>query len=213
MASSGQVIGGQYMNSMIDTNRKGDLVVHLGFKSRKLDVVEVLQWHEVVPEPRSNIAAKFGRAVAGAALPGFVGKAASAAVGAGIDIANSNRLVRIEWADGKQSLIKLPQKLFTHFSVLLEDRRAEPVAELPAPTGPIEEVPLNPTGQVIAETGRVVTDIVGMIKDRRGGPAELEASPQSDVTQQITKLASLRDLGILTEEEFSAKKAELLARL
>ncbi|WP_229715052.1 SHOCT domain-containing protein [Subtercola lobariae] len=30
--------------------------------------------------------------------------------------------------------------------------------------------------------------------------------------KQLTKLAGLRDQGILTEDEFAAKKAELLAR-
>lgn len=39
------------------------------------------------------------------------------------------------------------------------------------------------------------------------------ASGTNDITDQLRKLAELRDLGILTEEEFSAKKAELLARL
>ncbi|MBC7263621.1 MAG: PH domain-containing protein [Chloroflexi bacterium] len=34
-----------------------------------------------------------------------------------------------------------------------------------------------------------------------------------DIPAQIEKLAKLRDAGILTEEEFSAKKAELLARM
>ena len=34
-----------------------------------------------------------------------------------------------------------------------------------------------------------------------------------DVTEQIGKLAELRDQGALTNEEFEAKKAELLGRL
>ncbi|WP_082488376.1 SHOCT domain-containing protein [Microbacterium sp. Leaf159] len=33
------------------------------------------------------------------------------------------------------------------------------------------------------------------------------------MTEQLTKLASLRDEGILSDEEFAAKNAELLARL
>lgn len=37
--------------------------------------------------------------------------------------------------------------------------------------------------------------------------------PTNDITDQLKKLAELRDAGILTEAEFSAKKAELLARL
>tara|TARA_B100000614_G_scaffold183029_1_gene163656 strand:- start:3510 stop:3611 length:102 start_codon:yes stop_codon:yes gene_type:complete len=33
------------------------------------------------------------------------------------------------------------------------------------------------------------------------------------VTEQLRKLASLRDAGILSEEEFALKKTELLGRL
>jgi hypothetical protein len=46
-------------------------------------------------------------------------------------------------------------------------------------------------------------------------PAHIAPSlaAQVDVTDQIAKLAHLRDVGALTEEEFSLKKAELLARL
>lgn len=36
---------------------------------------------------------------------------------------------------------------------------------------------------------------------------------QPDVADQIGKLAALRDAGALTDDEFAAKKAELLARL
>lgn len=36
---------------------------------------------------------------------------------------------------------------------------------------------------------------------------------QPDIVEQLTKLASLRDAGIITEEDFAAKKVELLARL
>lgn len=39
------------------------------------------------------------------------------------------------------------------------------------------------------------------------------SAPQPDIHEQLQKLASLRDSGILTEEEFTAKKAELLSRL
>ena len=37
--------------------------------------------------------------------------------------------------------------------------------------------------------------------------------PQPDIPEQIEKLAQLRDKGIITEEEFQAKKADLLSRL
>jgi len=36
------------------------------------------------------------------------------------------------------------------------------------------------------------------------------AAPQDDLAAQLESLAKLRDQGILTEEEFSAKKAQLL---
>ncbi len=39
------------------------------------------------------------------------------------------------------------------------------------------------------------------------------AAPVPDIAAQLQQLASLRDRGILTDEEFAAKKADLLARL
>ena len=41
-------------------------------------------------------------------------------------------------------------------------------------------------------------------------PAPVAAAPAPDVIQQLKDLASLRDQGILTEEEFAAQKAKLL---
>jgi len=41
---------------------------------------------------------------------------------------------------------------------------------------------------------------------------EVEPSPM-DITEEISKLAALRDRGILTEDEFATKKTELLSRL
>jgi hypothetical protein len=45
-------------------------------------------------------------------------------------------------------------------------------------------------------------------------PAAEQATPPAepvDVVEQLTKFAELRDKGILTEEEFAAQKAKLLA--
>jgi hypothetical protein len=39
------------------------------------------------------------------------------------------------------------------------------------------------------------------------------AAPQSSVTEQLEDLGRLRKDGVITEEEFQAKKAELLKRL
>jgi hypothetical protein len=50
----------------------------------------------------------------------------------------------------------------------------------------------------------------------QGPPAPAAAPaplPQPDVMDQLRKLGELRDAGILSEDEFLAKKAELLGRL
>lgn len=52
---------------------------------------------------------------------------------------------------------------------------------------------------------------VAHVRDRIGKKSS--APTGNDVASQIQKLASLRDAGILTEEEFAAKKTEMLARL
>ena len=49
--------------------------------------------------------------------------------------------------------------------------------------------------------------------DDHSTPATAMAEMTEIVVQQIRKLAALREEGILTEEEFSAKKADLLGRL
>ncbi|MCK0440648.1 SHOCT domain-containing protein [Gordonia alkaliphila] len=41
-------------------------------------------------------------------------------------------------------------------------------------------------------------------------PATSASTAIDDQVEQLTKLAQLRDAGILTEEEFSAKKAQVL---
>lgn len=45
--------------------------------------------------------------------------------------------------------------------------------------------------------------------------AAATASPAAtpDLTGQLLQLASLRDAGVLTEDEFAAKKADILARI
>lgn len=61
--------------------------------------------------------------------------------------------------------------------------------------------------------------MVGALRARLADSPPVVAGPvatapgQPDVMEQLKKLGDLRDAGILSEEEFSAKKAELLARL
>lgn len=41
----------------------------------------------------------------------------------------------------------------------------------------------------------------------------MQQQSQTDVLEQIKKLASLKEAGILSEEEFTSKKTELLSKL
>jgi hypothetical protein len=57
--------------------------------------------------------------------------------------------------------------------------------------------------------------IVAVIQDQiaqLGRPAS-QPQPAADIPEQIKKLAALRDAGVISQEEFEAKKAELLARM
>ncbi|WP_164873432.1 PH domain-containing protein [Rhodococcus xishaensis] len=44
-------------------------------------------------------------------------------------------------------------------------------------------------------------------------PTVIQAAPAPDLAEQIKKLAELRELGVLSDEEFESKKSELLARM
>lgn len=197
MAFFGKVVGGHYVNATIDTNRKGELALNLGFKKTpNLTADQVAGWQEIIPESRGGAAgavSKAGQAFARAALPGTAGKAASAAVESAVDSAmGSTHTVRVDWVDGKQSLIHLPDKHFQHLAILLKDRQIETVTPTPAAPTPSPE-----------------SGVLGTIAKLAG----VAQQPAVDVTEQIAKLAALRDQGVLTEEEFATKKAELLARI
>jgi Short C-terminal domain len=200
MFGYGKVVGGHFMNATITTNRKGELFLQLGgtaaFKRRPtLTADTVAAWEEIISETRGGAAgavSKVGQAVARAALPGTAGRAASAAVDSAVDsVRGAPHTVRVDWVDGKQSLLQLPDKLFQHLAILLKDCQlatAAPAAAAPAPASP------GVIGQL--------TTLAGAVR-----------APQPDVTEQIAKLAALRDQGALTEDEFAAKKAELLGRI
>lgn len=50
-------------------------------------------------------------------------------------------------------------------------------------------------------------------KGANGGVQQIQITQQVDVVEQLEKLAKLKDAGVLTEEEFAKKKAELLERM
>ena len=55
--------------------------------------------------------------------------------------------------------------------------------------------------------------VVNYIRENMGEKTVAPAPTADDIPTQIQKLASLKDAGILTEEEFANKKAELLAKM
>ncbi len=69
---------------------------------------------------------------------------------------------------------------------------------------------------VIAGTATAVSNNVSRRQAQRWGAQEQEAQsyqaaePANDVTSQLQQLAQLKDQGILTQEEFDAKKKQLL---
>src|SRR5688500_7061064 len=80
----GRVIAGDYLDASVST-RGSALGVQAGFKFRKLTPENFAEWDEVVPDGKGNAVSTVGKAVARAALPGRLGKMASAAAGATID--------------------------------------------------------------------------------------------------------------------------------
>ena len=57
--------------------------------------------------------------------------------------------------------------------------------------------------------------VVNYVRENMGEKTAAPVAPAGgdDIPAQIQKLASLRDAGILTEDEFTMKKAELLAKM
>lgn len=64
-----------------------------------------------------------------------------------------------------------------------------------------------------AETFLAAFRAVRSAAARADAPAAQQVGAGPDLADQIRKLSELRDAGILTEEEFTAKKAELLSRM
>ena len=167
----------------------------------------VASWEEIISETRGGTAgavSKVGQAVARAGLPGAVGKAASAAVGSAADLVGAPHTVRVDWVDGKQSLIELPDKLFQHLAILLKD--CQIATAVPAPKPP-------PPPGVVATLAKEASQLIRSESESRRQLAGAAPAAEPDVTEQIAKLAALRDQGALTEDEFAAKKAELLGRI
>lgn len=200
LTNQGRVVGGHLTNGTISA-AKNDLVIQMAFKRQRMNSETIREWEEIHTE--GGVGGAVGQAVARAALPGRVGKAVGSGLGAAM---HSGHTIRVDWVDGKQSLIELPEKLFMVLSVLLSDRRR------------ITETLLEGVTPAPAAPAGMTEQLMGLASSVLRGRQEAAAPPppsaaQPDVAEQLTKLATLRDQGILTDEEFTTKKAELLKRL
>ncbi|MEQ6900330.1 SHOCT domain-containing protein [Nocardioides sp. YIM 152588] len=205
LSGQGRVVGGHLSTGTIVSGgatpfaKHGDLTIqHRSnpFKRHRINAETVREWEEL--ESKASVIAAIGQAAARVAFPGRVGKS----VGAGVEAAlSTGHIVRIHWADAKQSILELPQKQFMVFSVMLVDRKVVTAGLLkpePAARQGAAEKFMGMASAVLAKGNQTAPMVDG---------AEV------DVTAQIAKLASLHAQGILTDAEFSDKKAELLGRL
>ena len=143
LTGQGRVVGGHLAGGAVlaggstPFSRNGDLSIQHSsnpFRRHKINADTVSEWEEL--DPPQGVAGAMGQAAARAALPGVVGKAVGAGLGAAFD---SGHTVRVIWADGKQSMIGFPEKQFMVLSILLKDRQvttelsAKPEADVPPP--------------------------------------------------------------------------------
>jgi hypothetical protein len=205
LTNQGRVVGGHLATGTViaDQFGKGALSIQhplSPFKRHKINGETVLKWEELVV--REGVAGAISQAAAKAALPGMVGKAVGAGLGA---VVRTGHTVRIDWSDGKQSVIELPEKLFTILAALLTSQQV------------VDENAARPELTISADDqsglAHTIAGLASSIVQRGKQSTVSESTPQQDVVEQITKLASLHSAGILTDEEFAQKKADLLQRL
>ncbi|MHA7133784.1 SHOCT domain-containing protein [Oerskovia turbata] len=199
LTNQGRVVGGHLANGTVTSDLR---IQHprTPFKRPRLSPESVAEWEDLAT--KDGMAGVIGQAAAKAAVPGRLGKAVGAGLGAAM---KSGHTVRVDWADGKQSIVELPEKLFLVFSLQLASRRV--VTENSARTEDAAPAPAQP-----GVTEKIV-DLASSVVLRAKQATSAQAAAQPDVAEQIAKLASLHDAGILTSEEFAAKKSELLSRL
>lgn len=206
LTGQGRVVGGHLAGGIVHSggttafSKNGDLSIQHSsnpFKRHRINAETVSEWEEF--DAREGAVGLIGQAAAMAALPGRVGKAVGAGVGAAF---TSGHTVRVTWADGKQSIIGFPEKQFMVLSILLKDLQV--TTELSA-----QPEPNAPPG--VAE--KIAGFASSLLPRGKQKSASVEDAPVPDAAEQIAKLASLHAQGILTAAEFTDKKAELLKRL
>lgn len=214
--ATGRVIGGDFRGAIVSPRSRGTLFIQVAFKRRKLDADNIASWRERPARLGGSTASAVGRAVTGAVLPRVISRSASAAVGAAIETtARPSHTVEVTWADGKQSLIKLPDSMFTHFSFLLQSLQ-EQEDELKSAEHEVDTaIVSNPaiSEQAFSLVSGIIKDRFSSKQDVRESVDEQVSDTPPNIAEQLLLLADLRDKGILTEEEFATKKTALIEKL
>jgi len=209
---NGRVIGGHLLNGVVTIAPIGSvLLVQNGLRWRKLDVERVAEWSEIAGTQGNTVNA-VGQAVAGAILPGVVSKPASAALAASLErTIRPPRTVSLKWVDGKESLIKMPDKLYTHFELILRECRTsppEPTARAAHGAQPV------PGAGIPAWTNHALALVSGLVKEHRNSSfITTDAPVLADHAEQLVKLTALSEKGLITAEEFADKKSKIISRM
>jgi len=219
MARDGKVVFGRYLNSIVSADNSGQIVIHAFPRNRKLTNDTVARWEFVGVEhhKRNWRAARFaGRVLDSVVTTAISGTPWMSTTGA--SMRGEFYTVKVDWVDGmKSTVVRLPQQLFELFQVNLKDRRAAQAAPPVLGPGVPPPAPSAPPGLEVPTRASVASPPPSFSPPKpvapTSAPTSLQHAPQPDVIEQIARLAVLRDQGVLSEEEFSVKKAELLARL
>jgi len=121
--------------------------------------------------------------------------------------------------DVKQSMTQKARGVFT---VLVQIQRAHGIEAVTMDDIPDGREAMRTINEAAAAARRVIQQNANTMRYEGQAPfappaapppAAAAAPPADDPVEQLRKLAGLKDAGILTEEEFAAKKAEILSRL
>ncbi|MET7679734.1 DUF4429 domain-containing protein [Streptomyces sp. NPDC005423] len=113
-------------------------------------------------------------------------------------------LVGVEW--------RSPELLEGHLRLLHRDSAATPAPADQDPRAVVFGLGYGPVHESLPFAAAVLAAV------RRAGPTAVIASPAArrdpaDIAERIRHLGALHEAGLVTDEEFTAKKAELLAEL
>ncbi len=212
MSHSGKVTSGRYSGRFLSVSSSGALAINKGIGHRKVTTTTVASWEVISVEnlQRRSLARRTASKTLDSIAWGAFFEAPWIAL---LSKEKSGRFhnVKLDWFDGGHSLVQLPESLYVIMQATLGPPSASSTSlppgnaarlPLPPPTRSTSSLP-NPTGPT-GPTGPIA---------QTGPGTTATSNTHDDVIEQIARLATLRDRGALTEDEFLRKKTDLLSRL